>query len=126
MAGILATSNWKRTCGWGCGPPFFFFFVVPGPVRIRSAHLLGAGSVIASDTVPWRLLGESTACAPKYWILKRRIYAGYREIPRAAERTLSMRWESQERRPASIVVDRIKVATFMGTDGRHVLRQAIE
>ena len=105
---------------WGCGPV--------GQMAIRSCFLLGAARVLAIDTVPERLLLARQAGAQTLDFLEEDIYDRVQELTRGrgadacidavgtgadASASLNSRW------------DRIKVATFMGTDRPHVLRQAI-
>jgi threonine dehydrogenase-like Zn-dependent dehydrogenase len=105
---------------WGCGPV--------GQFAIRSAFLLNAGRVIAIDTVPERLALAREAGAETLDFMKEDIYERIMDLTRGrgadacidavgteaeASASLDSRW------------DRIKAATFMGTDRPHVLRQAI-
>jgi threonine dehydrogenase-like Zn-dependent dehydrogenase len=105
---------------WGCGPV--------GQFAIRSAFLLNAGRVIAIDTVPERLALAREAGAETLDFMKEDIYERIMELTRGrgadacidavgteaeASASLDSRW------------DRVKTATFMGTDRPHVLRQAI-
>jgi threonine dehydrogenase-like Zn-dependent dehydrogenase len=105
---------------WGCGPV--------GQMAIRSAFLLGAERVIAVDTVPERLALAASAGALTLDFLDEDIYDRIMELTRGrgadacidavgTEADASASWDSR--------IDRIKVATFMGTDRPHVLRQAI-
>ena len=105
---------------WGCGPV--------GQFAIRSAFLLGAERVIAIDTVPERLalargIGRDDARFHERGHL--RPHPG--TDPRPRRRCLHRCGRHRSRTPAGFdaVVDRVKVATFMGTDRPHVLRQAI-
>ena len=106
---------------WGCGPV--------GQFAIRSAFLLGAGRVIAIDTVPERLALARDAGAETLDFMKEDIYERIQELtqrPRRRRLHRCRRHRAAQRPRASIrVIDRIKVATFMGTDRPHVLRQAI-
>jgi len=105
---------------WGCGPV--------GQFAIRSAFLLNAGRVIAIDTVPERLALAREAGAETLDFMKEDIYERIMDLTRGrgadacidavgteaeASASLDSRW------------DRVKTATFMGTDRPHVLRQAI-
>lgn len=105
---------------WGCGPV--------GQMAIRSAFLLGAERVIAIDTVPTRLLLAEAGGAETVNFLEEDVYDRIMEMTRGrgadacidavgTEAEASASWASRW--------DRIKVATFMGTDRPHVLRQAI-
>ncbi|MDK4702210.1 glutathione-dependent formaldehyde dehydrogenase [Rhizobium sp. CNPSo 4062] len=105
---------------WGCGPV--------GQMAIRSAFLLGAERVIAIDTVRARLLLAEAGGAETVNFLEEDVYDRIMEMTRGrgadacidavgTEAEASASWDSRW--------DRIKVATFMGTDRPHVLRQAI-
>lgn len=105
---------------WGCGPV--------GQMAIRSAFLLGAERVIAVDTVPERLELARKGGAETIDFREDDVYDRIMELTRGrgadacidavgTEADASASWDSRW--------DRIKVATFMGTDRPHVLRQAI-
>lgn len=105
---------------WGCGPV--------GQMAIRSAFMLGAERVLAIDTVPERLALAREAGALTLDYLEEDIYDRIMELTRGrgadacidavgTEADPQASWDSRW--------DRIKVATFMGTDRPHVLRQAI-
>lgn len=105
---------------WGCGPV--------GQMAIRSAFLLGAERVLAIDTVPERLALAREAGAFTLDYLEEDIYDRIMELTRGrgadacidavgTEADPQASWDSRW--------ERIKVATFMGTDRPHVLRQAI-
>ncbi|TXR47827.1 zinc-dependent alcohol dehydrogenase [Phyllobacterium endophyticum] len=105
---------------WGCGPV--------GQMAIRSAFLLGAERVIAIDTVPERLALAREGGAETLDFRKEDIYDRIMDLTegRGADACI----DAVGTEPATMasfdsVVDRIKVATFMGTDRPHVLRQAI-
>lgn len=106
---------------WGCGPV--------GQMAIRSAFLLGAERVIAIDTVPERL---ALAAAGGAETLDFRDCDVYDEIMsrtagRGADGCIdAVGTEPDTASGFSAVIDRVKVATFMGTDRPFVLRQAIE
>lgn len=105
---------------WGCGPV--------GQMAIRSAFLLGAARVIAIDTVPERLSLARTAGAETLDFMKDDIYDRIQELTsgRGADACIdAVGTEPETMASADSLVDRIKVATFMGTDRPHVLRQAI-
>src|SRR3954447_5746914 len=105
---------------WGCGPV--------GQFAIRSAFLLGAGRVIAIDTVPERMALAKTAGAEALDFMKEDIYDRIMELTkgRGADACIdAVGTEPETKASADSVMDRIKVATFMGTDRPHVLRQAI-
>ncbi|MCS3742228.1 zinc-dependent alcohol dehydrogenase [Rhizobium sp. BK661] len=105
---------------WGCGPV--------GQMAIRSAFILGAERVIAIDTVAERLALAAASGAITLDFMDEDIYDKIMELTAGrgadacidavgTEADASASWDSR--------LDRIKVATFMGTDRPHVLRQAI-
>ncbi|MFD1745428.1 zinc-dependent alcohol dehydrogenase [Rhizobium helianthi] len=105
---------------WGCGPV--------GLMAIKSAFMLGAERVIAVDTVPERLAMANQSGALTLDFRDEDIYDKIMDLTggRGADACIdavgteadaSASWDSR--------LDRIKVATFMGTDRPHVLRQAI-
>jgi threonine dehydrogenase-like Zn-dependent dehydrogenase len=105
---------------WGCGPV--------GQMAIRSAILLGAGRVIAIDTVPERLAMARAAGAETLDFMDEDIYDKLQEMThgRGADACIdAVGTEPHTTGSFDSVVDRVKVATFMGTDRPHVLRQAI-
>ncbi|WP_372053258.1 glutathione-dependent formaldehyde dehydrogenase (plasmid) [Tistrella mobilis] len=106
---------------WGCGPV--------GQMAIRSAFLLGAGRVIAIDTVPERLAMARAAGALTLDFMDEDIYDRVQELTRGrgADACIdAVGTEPETRSGLDAVIDRLKVATFMGTDRPHVLRQAIQ
>jgi threonine dehydrogenase-like Zn-dependent dehydrogenase len=105
---------------WGCGPV--------GQFAIRSAFLLGAERVIAIDTVPERLTLAQTAGAETLDFKKDDIYSRIQELTHGRGADACIDAVGTEASPAASldsIVDRVKVATFLGTDRPHVLRQAI-
>jgi threonine dehydrogenase-like Zn-dependent dehydrogenase len=105
---------------WGCGPV--------GQFAIRSAFLLGAGRVIAIDQVPERLELARAAGATTLNFKDEDVYDRIQELTagRGADACIdAVGTEPETTASFDSVVDRIKVATFMGTDRPHVLRQAI-
>ena len=105
---------------WGCGPV--------GQFAIKSAFLLGAEWVIAIDTVPERLALAQASGAVTLDFRKEDIYDRIQEMTngRGADACIdAVGTEPDIGSGFDAVVDRIKVATFMGTDRPHVLRQAI-
>ncbi len=106
---------------WGCGPV--------GQFAIKSAFLLGAERVIAIDTVPERLALAKTSGAPsRLDFMQEDIYDRIQDLTqgRGADACIdAVGTEPATGSGFDAVVDRIKVATFMGTDRPHVLRQAI-
>ena len=105
---------------WGCGPV--------GQFAIRSAILLGAGRVIAIDTVPERLALARAGGAETLDFMAEDIYDRIMELTKGRGADACIDAVGTEADPSASVDsrwDRIKVATFMGTDRPHVLRQAI-
>jgi threonine dehydrogenase-like Zn-dependent dehydrogenase len=105
---------------WGCGPV--------GQFAIRSAFLLGAERVIAIDTVPERLALAQAAGAETLDFRQVDVYDRIMELThgRGADACIdAVGTEPETAASADSVLDRVKVATFMGTDRPHVLRQAI-
>ncbi|WP_376087678.1 zinc-dependent alcohol dehydrogenase [Roseomonas sp. CCTCC AB2023176] len=105
---------------WGCGPV--------GQFAIRSAFLLGAERVIAVDTVPERLALARAAGAETLDFMQVDVYERIMNLTagRGADACIdAVGTEASGTASVDSVIDRIKVATFMGTDRPHVLRQAI-
>jgi threonine dehydrogenase-like Zn-dependent dehydrogenase len=105
---------------WGCGPV--------GQFAIRSAFLLGAGRVIAIDTVPERLAMARAAGAQTLDFMHEDIYDRIQELTsgRGADACIdAVGTEPHTTASFDSILDRVKVATFMGTDRPHVVRQAI-
>ena len=105
---------------WGCGPV--------GQMAIRSAFLLGAERVIAIDTVPERLALAKSAGAETIDFAKEDVYERIQDLSkgRGADACIdAVGTEPETTASKDSLLDRIKVATFMGTDRPHVLRQAI-
>ena len=105
---------------WGCGPV--------GQMAIRSAFLLGAERVIAIDTVPERLALAAAAGAETLDFRDVDIYDEImaRTQGRGADACIdAVGTEPDTASGFMAVIDRLKVATFMGTDSPFVLRQAI-
>jgi threonine dehydrogenase-like Zn-dependent dehydrogenase len=105
---------------WGCGPV--------GQFAIRSALLLGAGRVIAIDTVPERLQLARNAGAETIDFRRDDVYDVLMQKTKGRGADACIDAVGTEADPSASLDsrwDRIKVATFMGTDRPHVLRQAI-
>ncbi len=105
---------------WGCGPV--------GQFAIRSAFLLGAGRVLAIDTVPERLSLAKAAGAETLDFRKDDIYERIQELTqgRGADACIdAVGTEPDTMSGADAMLDRAKVATYLATDRPHVLRQAI-
>jgi len=103
---------------WGCGPV--------GQFAIKSAFLLGAERVIAIDTVPERLTLARQSGAETLDFKKDDIYQAIQEKTqgRGADACIdAVGTEPDAASSLDAVLDRVKVATFMGTDRPHVLRQ---
>ncbi|MDX3977430.1 zinc-dependent alcohol dehydrogenase [Shinella sp.] len=105
---------------WGCGPV--------GQMAIRSAFLLGAERVIAIDTVPERKAMAEASGARVLDFRDEDIYDRIMDLTdgRGADACIdAVGTEPDTMSGFDAMVDRVKVATFMGTDRPHVLRQAI-
>ncbi|MGA7866415.1 MAG: zinc-binding dehydrogenase [Stellaceae bacterium] len=97
-------------------------------MAIRSCFLLGAERVLAIDTVPERLLLARQAGAQTLDFLEEDIHDRIQELThgRGADACIdAVGTEADASASLDSRWDRIKVATFMGTDRPHVLRQAI-
>jgi threonine dehydrogenase-like Zn-dependent dehydrogenase len=106
---------------WGCGPV--------GQLAIASAFLLGASQVIAIDTVPERMALAQKSGAQTLDFQKDDVYARIQDLTKgrgADARIDAVGTEPETTASKDSVVDRIKVATFLGTDRPHVLREAIK
>jgi threonine dehydrogenase-like Zn-dependent dehydrogenase len=106
---------------WGCGPV--------GQFAIRSAFLLGAGKVIAIDTVQERLKLAQEAGAETIDFMKDDVYERIQEMTHGRGADACIDAVGTEAEPSASVdsmVDRAKTAVFLGTDRPHVLRQAIQ
>jgi threonine dehydrogenase-like Zn-dependent dehydrogenase len=105
---------------WGCGPV--------GQFAIRSAFMLGAERVVAIDTVPERLALARQAGAETVDFGTEDVYDRVQQMTkgRGADACIdAVGTEADASASADSLLDRLKVATFMGTDRPHVLRQAI-
>ncbi|MEH3092971.1 MAG: glutathione-dependent formaldehyde dehydrogenase [Agrobacterium cavarae] len=105
---------------WGCGPV--------GQMAIRSAYMLGAERVIAVDSVAERLALAAASGALTLNYLETDIYDEIMQLTGGRGADACIDAVGTEADPAASWdsrIDRIKVATFMGTDRPHVLRQAI-
>jgi threonine dehydrogenase-like Zn-dependent dehydrogenase len=105
---------------WGCGPV--------GQMAIRSAFLLGAGNVLAIDTVPERLaLAEASGAIPLDF-KDEDIFQRIKDLTsgRGADACIdAVGTEADATASLDSAWDRVKTATYLGTDRPHVLRQAI-
>jgi threonine dehydrogenase-like Zn-dependent dehydrogenase len=98
-------------------------------MAIRSAFLLGAARVLAIDTVPERLALARAAGAESIDFMKEDVYDRIQDLThgRGADACIdAVGTEPKTSASFDSVIDRVKVATFMGTDRPHVLRQAIQ
>ena len=105
---------------WGAGPV--------GQFAIRSAFLLGAERVIAIETVPERVALAEAAGAEIVDFMKEDVYDRIQDLTsgRGADACIdAVGTEPHTTASFDSIIDRMKVATFMGTDRPHVLRQAI-
>jgi threonine dehydrogenase-like Zn-dependent dehydrogenase len=105
---------------FGCGPVAQF--------AIRSAFMLGAKRVIAIDTVPERLKMAGDAGAITVDFMKEDVYECIQELTggRGADACIdAVGTEPHTAASFDSILDRVKVATYLGTDRPHVLRQAI-
>ncbi len=105
---------------WGCGPV--------GQMAIRSAFMLGAERVIAVDTVPERLELARASGAITIDFMEEDVYDRIQDLTRGrgADACIdAVGTEAETMASFDSMLDRVKVATFMGTDRPHVLRQAI-
>ena len=105
---------------FGCGPVAQF--------SIRSAFLMGADRVIAIDTVPERLSMAQAAGAITIDFMKEDVYDRIQELThgRGADACIdAVGTEPHTSASFDSMIDRAKVALFLGTDRPHVLRQAI-
>jgi threonine dehydrogenase-like Zn-dependent dehydrogenase len=105
---------------WGAGPV--------GQFAIRSAFMLGAERVISIDTVLERLALARTAGAETIDFMQEDVYDRIMDLThgRGADACIdAVGTEPETMASTDSILDRVKVATFMGTDRPHVLRQAI-
>jgi threonine dehydrogenase-like Zn-dependent dehydrogenase len=105
---------------WGCGPV--------GLMAIRSCFLLGAERVIAIDTVPERMELARECGAVIVDFMNEDVYDRIQTLTggRGADACIdAVGTEAETMSGLDAMIDRVKVATFMGTDRPHVLRQAI-
>lgn len=106
---------------WGCGPV--------GQFAIRSALLLGAGRVFAIDRVAERLSLAAQAGAETIDFSADDVYDRLQQATggRGPDACIdAVGTEAHAGGSLDSVVDKVKAATFLGTDRPHVLRQAIQ
>lgn len=105
---------------WGCGPV--------GQFAIKSAFLLGAERVIAIDTVPERLALAKASGATTLDFMQDDVYEEIQALTngRGADACIdAVGGEAHATASFDSIIDKIKTATYLGTDRPHVLRQAI-
>ena len=105
---------------WGCGPV--------GQFAIKSAFLLGAERVIAIDTVAERLALAEASGAEVVNFHEVDVYEKIQELTggRGADACIdAVGTEPDSTGSWDSMVDRVKVAAYLGTDRPHVLRQAV-
>jgi threonine dehydrogenase-like Zn-dependent dehydrogenase len=114
---------------WGCGPV--------GQFAIKSAWMLGAGRVIAIDCVPERLALAERAGKAETIVFNQKddhemkmqhVYHRLQEMTngRGPDRCIdAVGTEAHVGGSIDSIIDRAKVALFLGTDRAHVLREAI-
>jgi threonine dehydrogenase-like Zn-dependent dehydrogenase len=106
---------------WGCGPVAQF--------AIKSAWMLGAGRVIAIDTVPERLrMAQKYGKAETIDFMKTGVYDALQEMTkgRGPDRCIdAVGAEAHATSSLDSLYDKVKSATFMETERPHVLREAI-
>ena len=108
---------------WGSGPVGLF--------AMKSAWMMGAGRVIAIDTVPERLALAETQCRAEtidFMKVKDSVYDKLQEMTkgRGPDRCIdAVGAESHGIASFPAVVDRVKAAVGLGTDRPNALRQAI-
>ena len=122
--GFMAAENCNIQPGdvvavWGCGPV--------GQFSIRSAFLLGAGRVIAIDTVPERRAMAAAAGAETLDSMDPDVFYKLRNMtggvgPDACIDAVGLEAHGPH---IDFVYDKVKTMTFMATDRISALRQAI-
>jgi len=106
---------------WGCGPV--------GQLCIQSAWMLGAGRVIAIDRVPERLrMAEMHGRAETISFEDGDVFERLLALTagRGPDRCIdAVGTEAHGRGSVDAMLDKVKVATYLGTDRAHALREAI-
>ncbi len=123
--GYMAAENAQIEDGdtvaiWGCGPV--------GQFAIRSALMMGAGRVIAIDEVPERLAMARAGGAETIDFSNTDIYDELMMLTdnRGPDSCIdAVGCEAAPHGAIDAVIDKVKTATFLGTDRVHVLREAI-
>jgi threonine dehydrogenase-like Zn-dependent dehydrogenase len=123
--GYMAAENAQIQNGdtvavWGCGPV--------GQFAIRSAHMMGAGRVIAIDEVQERLEMARTGGAETIDFSKTDVYDELMMLTdkRGPDSCIdAVGCEAAGHGAADAILDKVKAATMLATDRVHVLRQVI-
>jgi threonine dehydrogenase-like Zn-dependent dehydrogenase len=126
--GYMAAENAQIQAGdtvavWGCGPV--------GQFCIQSAWMMGAGRVIAIDTVPERLrMAEKFGKAETldFLNLKGSVYDVLQEMTKGRGPDCCIDAVGTEAHAAGSFdarIDKVKTLTLLGTDRPHVLREMI-
>ena len=122
--GYMAAENCDISGGetiavWGCGPV--------GQFAIRSAFLLGAGRVVAIDTVPERLQMAAEAGAETLDSLHDDVFERLKEMTGGLGPDACIDAVGMEAHGANVDYwyDKAKTMTFMATDRASALRQAL-
>lgn len=125
--GYMAAENAQIEPGdtvavWGCGPV--------GQFAIQSAWLLGAGRVIAIDTVPERLeMARIYGKAETYDFKEGDVYDKLMEMTngRGPDRCIDAVGAEAHVGPSlDSIIDKAKTLTMLGTDRPHVVREVIK
>ena len=106
---------------WGCGPV--------GQFAIRSAFMLGAERVIAIDHVPERLDLAQKAGAETLDVHQVDVYQAIQSLTKGRGADACIDAVGTEPDPTGSIdsmIDRVKVAAYLGTDQPHVLREAVQ
>ncbi len=107
---------------WGCGPV--------GQFTIQSAWLLGAGRVIAIDTVPERIeMARTKGKAETIDFAEYDVYDKLMEMTngRGPDRCIdAVGCEAHVGPTFDSIVDKVKTLTMLGTDRPHVVREIIK
>lgn len=123
--GYMAAENCQIEEGdtvavWGCGPV--------GQFAIQSAWMLGAERVIAIDRVPERLgMAKSQGNAELINFTDEDVYDRLMEMTggRGPDRCIDAVGTEADLSSFDSIIDRAKVASYLGTDRPHVLRETI-
>ena len=123
--GYMAAENCQIEEGdtvavWGCGPV--------GQFALQSAWMFGAARVIGIDRVPERLaMAASQSKAEVIDFSKDKVFDRLMEMTggRGPDRCIDAVGTEADVSSFDTMVDRVKVASYLGTDRPHVLREAI-